>query len=229
MSKQFGTLLAHTLDPAAEEEQRRVELAGVEEGVQKFRKLLAEGRIADAGAGRKIFTETMQMIIPAIRDAQEQAIEGIANSGPGVRPVWWWYISFVSAEKIAYIALRSVLAIRLAKASLGRPARNVCLDIGLAMKQQVEFETWLRNSKDEAQQSGGVDVAARLVRTAKNFNQRQWGNWSRRIKSIESSIGDVMSECISEQRSSTSSSKTVGASSNSGTSKSETKQNDKYS
>ena len=25
----------------------------------------------------------------------------------------------------------------------------------------------------------------RLVRTAKNFNQRQWGNWSRRIKSIE--------------------------------------------
>ena len=185
MNNTFSTLLAHTLDPKLEEEQRRIELAGVEEGVQKFRRLLAEGRIADAGAGRKIFTEVMQLIIPAIREAQQEAIEGIANSGPGVRPVWWWYISFVSPEKIAYIALRSVLSIRLAQASLGRPARNVCLDIGLAMKQQVEFEMWLRNSKDEAKNSGGVDLAARLVRTAKNFNQRQWGNWSRRIKSIE--------------------------------------------
>ncbi len=40
MNNQFSTLLAHTLDPQLEEEQRRIELAGVEEGVQKFRRLL---------------------------------------------------------------------------------------------------------------------------------------------------------------------------------------------
>tara|TARA_B100000085_G_scaffold22775_1_gene19158 strand:- start:36142 stop:38625 length:2484 start_codon:yes stop_codon:yes gene_type:complete len=181
----FEQLLTQSLDPALEEEQRRTELEGVNEGVAKYRKMLLEGNIADTGAGRQIFKEVMGLVIPAIRKAQEEAVEGIANSGPGVRPVWWWYISFVSPEKLAYIALRSVLGVRMVKAGYGRPARSVCLTIGLAVKQQVEFEKWLRDSKDEAKNTGGPDLAARLVRTAKNFNQRQWGNWSRRIKSIE--------------------------------------------
>lgn len=185
MTRRFDTLLTQTLDPKREEDQRRFEMQGVNDGIGKFRKMLDEGNIADTGAGRKIFKETMNLIVPAIREAQELAIEGIANSGPGVRPVWWWYISFVSAEKLAYIALRSVLGIRMTKSGMGRPARAICLSIGLAVRQQVEFEKWLRDSKDEAKNTGGPDVAARLVRKAKNFNQRQWGNWTRRIKSIE--------------------------------------------
>lgn len=185
MKTEFGTLLAHSLSPQLEETQRRMELSGVDEGVNRFRKLMSVEKLHDSGVGRKIFKETMADIVPAIREAQKLAVEGIANSGAGVRPVWWWYISFVSAEKLAYIALRSVLNIRMVKSGIGRPARNICLDIGLAVKQQVEFEKWLRDSKDEAQNTGGPDLAARLVRTAKNFNQRQWGNWQRRIKSIE--------------------------------------------
>lgn len=185
MSKQFGTLLAQSLDPALEEEQRRMELAGVDEGVSKFRQMLTDTALADTGTGRKIFKETMQMIVPAIREAQQQAVEGITNSGPGVRPVWWWYISFVSPEKLAYIALRSVLNIRMVKSGMGRPARNICLTIGLAVKQQVEFEKWLRDSKDEAKNTGGPDLAQRLVRTAKNLNQRQWRNWTNRIEAIQ--------------------------------------------
>ena len=68
---------------------------------------------------------------------------------------------------------------------LGRPARTICLNIGLATKQQMEFEKWLRESKQQSKTTGTPDVAARLIRTAKNFNQRQWGNWTRKLKAIE--------------------------------------------
>lgn len=170
-----------------EQDQRMFELAGVNEGVQRFNKLLTDPatKVGDTKVGRKIFQETMRELIPAIEREQAVAVEGIANSGRGVRPVWWWYLPFVKADRLAYIALRSVLNVRMVENGVGRPGRTICLSIGLAVKQQVEFEKWLRDSKMEANETGGPNLAAKLVRKAKNFNQRQWGNWSRRIKSIE--------------------------------------------
>ena len=163
------------------------EMAGVDEGVRRFKATLNDPntRLSDTAAGRKIFNETMELLVPAIREAQDEAIDGIANRGKGLRPVWWWYISFVSPEKLAYITIRSILGIRMATNGVGRKATQICMDIGGAVKQQVEFEKWLAESKAEAQATGGPDLASRLVRKAKNFNQRQWGNWCRKIESIE--------------------------------------------
>lgn len=163
------------------------EMAGVEEGVNKFRSSLEEGslKMADTPAGRRIFDEMMNQLIPAIRADQEFSIDGIANAGKGVRPVWWWYINFISPEKLAYITIRSIMAVRVSNDTAGRKATHICMEIGTAIKQQIEFEMWLKEGKRIADETGGSNLRARLVRTAKNFNQRQWGNWCRRIESIE--------------------------------------------
>ena len=200
MTVETGTLSAHQkelleiflakdlgehIDP--EDEQIAHEMAGVEEGIKKYRDSLNDPqlKLADTAAGRKIFNETMAMLIPAISAEQDVAIQGIANGGKGKPPVWWWYISFVSADKLAFITMRSILSSRMANNALGRKASAICLDIGGGVKHQIEFEKWLRESKNTAKETGGPDLAARLVRKAKNFNQRQWGNWCRKIDSIE--------------------------------------------
>ena len=109
MKQQFDTLLAQSLDPALEDEQRRIEAEGVNEGVAKYRKMLFEGNISDTGAGRQIFKETMGLVIPAIKKAQTEAVEGIANSAGLEYVLFGGGTSlFVSPEKLAYIALRSV-------------------------------------------------------------------------------------------------------------------------
>lgn len=200
MTEHNGTLSAHQAELLeiflandlgetlpAEDEQIAHEMAGVEEGIKKYRDSLNDPqlKIADTAAGRKIFNETMAMLIPAISEAQDEAIQGIANGGKGKPPVWWWYISFVSADKLAFITMRSILSARMANNQMGRKASAVCLDIGGGVKNQIEFEKWLRESKKTAKETGGPDLASRLVRRAKNFNQRQWGNWCRKIDSIE--------------------------------------------
>jgi DNA-directed RNA polymerase len=170
-----------------EDSQVLHEMSGVDEGVERFRATLGDPqlKIADSAAGRKIFNETMERLIPAIEAAQIEAKEGIANSGRGLKPVWWWHIAFIKAEKLAYITMRSILGIRMSQGGVGRKASQICMDIGTGVKQQIEFENWLAESKKTAKETGGRDLASDLVRRAKNFNQRQWGNWCRKIEAIE--------------------------------------------
>lgn len=180
--------LAVSLGEASETDHQILhEMSGVDEGVERFRATLNDPhmKLSDTAAGRKIFNETMALLIPAIKAAQDEAKDGIANSGRGIKPVWWWHIAFISAEKLAYITIRSILGVRMAEGHIGRKATNVCMDIGLVVKQQIEFENWLAESKHTAKETGGRDLAADLVRRAKNFNQRQWGNWCRKIDAIE--------------------------------------------
>ena len=160
------------------------EMDGVSEGIKRYRESLQTTGLADTAAGRKIFKDVMKDLVPAIAAAQDIAVEGISNSGKGVRPVWWWYISFISPEKLALITIRAMMSKNKKSGYLGRPATNIFVSIGLAVRQQLEFETWLQNSKREAKETGGRDVAARLLARSKNFNQRQWTNWSRKIEGI---------------------------------------------
>jgi len=122
-------ILPEILVDAMADEKRQInhELDGVDEGVAKYEKYLGDPatRLADTSVGRKIFKETMSLLIPAIAKEQEIAIDGIANAGRGVRPVWWWYLPFVAPEKLAYISLRSALAVRMRDNSVGRSARQI--------------------------------------------------------------------------------------------------------
>ena len=74
------------------------EIEGIDDGIKRYRKTLNDPKtsLADTAGGRKIFKDVMAKLVPAIRDAQNAAADGIANAGKGVRPVWWWYIQNVT-------------------------------------------------------------------------------------------------------------------------------------
>ena len=163
------------------------EMAGVDEGIHKYRETLNDEatRLADTPAGSKTFNEVMEDLIPAIALARTKAIEGISNAGECLHPVWWWYISFIAPEKLALITLRSMMGKNTKNAMIGRPATGIFLSIGVATRQQLELKTWLMQSKRAAKETGGRDVAARLSAKSKNFTQRQWINWTRKIVFIQ--------------------------------------------
>ena len=162
------------------------EMSGIDEGIRKYRATLKDEdtRLADTAAGRKIFKEVMKELVPQIAEAQNIAADGIANAGKGVRPVWWWYIQKVSPEKLALITIRAMLSKHTKPGTVGRPATGIYLAVGLAVRQQVEFEQWQIRSRAESKSTGTPDIAARLLSKAKNFNQRQFNNWQRKIDSI---------------------------------------------
>lgn len=162
------------------------EMSGIDEGVKRYRATLKDDdtRLADTAAGRKIFREVMKLLVPAIADAQNHAADGIANAGKGIRPVWWWYIQKVQPEKLALITIRALLSKHTKPGTIGRPATGIYLQVGLAVRQQVEFEQWQIRSRSDSKANGTPDVAARLLAKAKNFNQRQFNNWQRKLDSI---------------------------------------------
>ena len=74
MQTQLATLLKDTFQE--EKEQVNFEMAAINEGVEKFRRLLVdkETRLVDTGVGREIFKDQMSLLIPAIKREQEIAI-----------------------------------------------------------------------------------------------------------------------------------------------------------
>ena len=64
------------------------EMDGISDGIKKYRDSLVKTGLADTAAGRKIFKDVIKDLVPAIAAAQDIAVEGISNSGKGVRPVW---------------------------------------------------------------------------------------------------------------------------------------------
>ena len=179
--------LKDTMDQRHREVQVQYEMKGVDRGAENVRRMLAASStsLVDTEPGRKIFADMMNLLIPAIKSAQLEASDDIANGGRGVKKIWKWLILYVPAEKLAYITVRSILAVRMHRQTLGRKGSAITLDIGNGVKMQTEFEMWAKRSAERAAEEGGVDVAKLLIARAKNMNARQWDNWRRRMDDIE--------------------------------------------
>lgn len=177
-----STIPAHCLTI---EDQKMMEGECVETAVKKYRDSLINARLADTMPGRAIFEDAMRNMIPKISEAQDMAVDGIGNGPRGVKPTWWWYLPMVEAEKLAFITIRAILSIKMNDGGVGRKASAICAEIGGAVKAQVEFERWRRSSAKYAKETDTENFAEKLIRRTKNFNQRQFGNWKRKIDSIE--------------------------------------------
>tara|TARA_Y100001973_G_scaffold105087_1_gene176982 strand:+ start:4358 stop:6850 length:2493 start_codon:yes stop_codon:yes gene_type:complete len=170
--------------------QLQLELEGVERGIQNMKRsmTISHGRdgsirqnaLVDTEPGRQIFHDLMKNLVPHFEAARQEAIDGIAAGGRGVKPTWWWLLAPVPAEKAAFLTIRSVLTIRMVARSLGRKANAICLEVGNSMKMQTEYERWASISKEQE-----PDLAKLLMKRAKNMNTRQWSKWRRKIEDIE--------------------------------------------
>ena len=181
------TELRDTLTETSSKAQIEFELEGVERGIQNIRRNLMSPStsLVDTESGRQIFQELMELITRPIMEAQEEALEGIANGGRGLKPTWWWLIVNVPPDKLAFIAIRALLTVRMTKTGVGRKAASICLETGNAVKMQTEYERWAKESKETSDQTGEPDLAKILMKRAKNMNARQWSNWRRKIDAIE--------------------------------------------
>ena len=172
-----------------------LEIEGVERGIKNMRHNMAtstgrdgstrQNALLDTEPGRQIFHELMDQLVQPFEVARQEAIEGIANGGRGVKPTWWWLIAHVPADKLAFLTVRSVLTIRMVSRSMGRKANAICLDVGNSVKMQTEYEAWARVSKEKHDESGEPDLAKILMARAKNMNTRQWSKWRKKIDDIE--------------------------------------------
>ena len=170
--------------------QLQLELEGVERGIENMKRSMSishgrdgstrQNALLDTEPGRQIFHDLMKNLVPHFEAARQEAIDGIAAGGRGVKPTWWWLLAPVPAEKAAFLTIRSVLTIRMVARSMGRKANAICLDVGNSMKMQTEYERWSTVTAGQE-----PDLAKLLLRRAKNMNSRQWSKWRRKIDDIE--------------------------------------------
>jgi len=133
-------------------------------------KFEATGRsaFADSDVGSKLVNQCMKPLVAGIKEAQAEAQEG--KSQPGRETVWWNPIPCLSAESMAAVILRTVLAGMQPKV---RPWAACCLRIAANIKQQREFELWKdRHFQGEREEESAVNLYKVMTARCKRIDSR---------------------------------------------------------
>jgi len=152
------------------------ETGGIARGVERYRnemakdvaKFEATGRsaFADSDVGSKLVNQCMKPLVAGIKEAQAEAQEGKAQ--PGREAVWWNPILCLSAESLAAVVLRTVLAGMQPKV---RPWTACCLRIAANIKQQREFELW-KDRQFEGEGEGAINLYKVMTARCKRIDSR---------------------------------------------------------
>ena len=191
----LGKQLAHLREKLTTDEERAqmdIEMRGAERGIDRYRKTLTmthghggpqrQTLLSDTEPGRRIFADLMKLLVDPIEDARQTALDGIPNAGRGIRPIWWWLIIGVPADKLAFLTVKSALTVRMMATSTGRKASAITTEIGNSVRMQTEYERWLEVCDE---MDAVPNAALQMMKRAKNMNSRQWSSWRRKIDSIQ--------------------------------------------
>lgn len=143
--------------------------------------------LGDVAPGQIILKEMMLHAVPYFQAAIEEAKREITSGRRGAHKEWWWLIGWLTAEEIALVTARTILTERASGDSYqGRSATGLNLRIGQAVKEQIEFNRWKKNSKILAADQGGFDFAAWLItKVGGTINRRTWSRWKAKMDAIE--------------------------------------------
>ena len=173
------------------ERQIHFETEAVELGVQRYRRAIAEADLADTPPGLEAARDMLKTLIPAIREAQSEAVDGIANGPRGIKPRWWWLIGFLSAEKLAFITARAILTTKNKRDhASGLLFTSASLALGRHVRQELEFDMWRRAEAakvKEAKEAGEqrVNLYKVLTERAKKVDAKAFQRWRQKIADIE--------------------------------------------
>jgi DNA-directed RNA polymerase len=168
------------------ERQQRWEAEAVEEGVRRYRRAIAEADLPDTPAGVIAMREMFNGLVPAIRAAQDEAIAGLTAKEKGRNPEWWWYISFLSAEKLAVIAARTLLTTTSTDRTPFIREGSVSIYIGSAVMLEMELERWKADEAEAAREDDKhVDLFKLMKMRQPNATARDFRRWRRKIAAIE--------------------------------------------
>ena len=153
--------------------------------------------LADTQAGLNLTRDLVARLIPHIEEVRQLCIASLSSRGAGRPPVWMWYIPLLTADKLAVIVVRSVLSVQDSKGlQTSSTATAVARCIGYAMRDQLEYEAWIKDSAASASEGDTIDLAAVLVAQRKgNVDRKTFSRWKRKcadIKRLNWSVEDVV-------------------------------------
>lgn len=169
------------------EKQQRWELESVERGINRYRALVADADLADTTPGMQLMGTILNGLIPAIREAQEEAVASITTSRAGRRQPWAGPILMLEAEKLAVITARSAMSTE----QRTRPsATSLANRIGTEIKQQIEFDRWkaAQNAAAEAARKAGepwLNHYRLMLSRSKTIDSRAARRWMQKGEAYE--------------------------------------------
>lgn len=170
------------------ERQQRWEMDGIAEGVKRYQRQIAGADVVDTPPGQKAMNDAMKSLIPALKLAQEEAFNGIQRGRDSGPANWWWLITLLSPEKLAFITVRSILQCPLVDNHSGRPESRIVLHIGQSVRQQVEWEIWQQREKAKEKETDGEyqsPLRWAIHHAKQNVNLYTFQKWARKLDGVE--------------------------------------------
>jgi DNA-directed RNA polymerase len=156
------------------------EVGGVTRGVERYRneinkdvsKFADTGRsaFADSDVGSKLVDQCMKPLVAGFQEIQEEASMGFTTKGHSA--VWWTPILCLSAEKLAAVTLRTVLAGLQPSVAHARLWTACALKIGANVKQEREFDLWKDRQYQKAREEGTINLYKMMVRRVKKIDTK---------------------------------------------------------
>lgn len=188
------------MDP---EVQRQIawEMETVTLGVERYRRSIAETALGDTDPGLALLRgmladrpdpehpgELLPGFVTAIAAAKQAAIARETGAvGRGKSTTWNLLANFLTPEKIAVIAARSLLTSPRVRDIQGIPFTKLAGIIARNVKLEIEYEDWVRR-ENEAQKADPeyLNIYKLLVsRYRKPVDSRVFRRWKRKLKTIQ--------------------------------------------
>tara|TARA_Y100000593_G_C4273360_1_gene318616 strand:- start:469 stop:1419 length:951 start_codon:yes stop_codon:yes gene_type:complete len=182
----IGTYVTQASPRTFEEREEAIRLniefetGGIERGVERYKneiskdiaKFADSGRsaFADSDVGSKLVDQCMAPLVKGVREIQEEATTGFSQRGH--QAVWWLPALCLSAEKLAAVTIRTVLAGLQPEVSHARLWTHCALKIGDHVKQEREFDLWRDRQYREAREDGAVNLYKVMCRKVKRIDNR---------------------------------------------------------
>lgn len=185
------------------EAQKNWEVRATEMGIQRYRAALRETvekrdgttieravELANTAPGLRIIHDmlgdprTGKGVVFGMEELRQWCMERIA-SVRGAKPPYVWVIPQFSAETLAFITTRALCSLRVGGEGHQRAStvRSVAGNIGLALRDQCEFEDWKKQSAEDAKERDDHrDIAKALITRAKGRVTRSaFTSWRNRF------------------------------------------------
>jgi hypothetical protein len=170
------------------EAQQRWETEGVERGIARYRRMLADavkqGNEADLAPGQKMMHEILKNLVPAIIASKEEELDKLQGRGnPAISRL---PLFCLDPHKVALITARAALA----SARAGRHATSLALLIAQQVRDERNFELWRQSeaNRAKAEKQRGIpkpiDMFKVMTARVKAVNARSARAWMKRAEKM---------------------------------------------
>ena len=162
--------------------------------------------ICDTRPGQIIIERAMKEChdgIVALAEEGRTHITSGTKEGGSAAADWWYVLGMLDPLDLAFIAIRSVLTIRMSgkdkvASNNKRTIESLSMKIGNAVRLQLEYEMWKKADETKAKKErvhphSIIIYSTSLYQQLLNYsggqvNKQVWIRWKRKIRTIESEV-----------------------------------------